>query len=118
MPDYGQPTSYLQLDSGTAVFASNGAEVGRVDHVLAAPDEDIFDGLVIDTSDGRRFVDASLVDELFENGALLKLAPDALPGLPEPSANPAALKAGPDETVPDRLEDKLRRAWDLISGNY
>jgi hypothetical protein len=26
--------------------------------------------------------------------------------------------AGPDDTVPDDLKDKLRRAWDYLSGNY
>ena len=24
----------------------------------------------------------------------------------------------PDDTVPDDLKDKLRRAWDYLSGNY
>ena len=38
--------------------------------------------------------------------------------LPEPSANAAALEANADDTVPDRLHDKLRRAWDLVSGRY
>jgi hypothetical protein len=37
-------------------------------------------------------------------------------GLTEPSANPAEVEAGPDDTVPDDLGDKLRRAWDRISG--
>ena len=38
--------------------------------------------------------------------------------LPEPSANPAAMSATPDDTAESDLERKLRRAWDLISGNY
>ena len=39
-----------------------------------------------------------------------------------PSANPAAVETTPDDTVAggmgEEIRDKLRRAWDLISGNY
>jgi hypothetical protein len=38
--------------------------------------------------------------------------------LPEPSASPAVLEADPDDTAPDDLGDKLKRAWNVISGNY
>jgi hypothetical protein len=50
MPDLGQPSSYLTLTKGAVVYSCDGEEVGRVEHVLAAPDEDIFDGIVLDTS--------------------------------------------------------------------
>lgn len=36
--------------------------------------------------------------------------------LPEPSANPPALDSGDD--LDSGLYHRLRRAWDLISGNY
>jgi hypothetical protein len=36
--------------------------------------------------------------------------------LPEPSKNPGEIDVGPDDIVPDELHDKLRRAWDRISG--
>ena len=119
--DLGEPTSYLALADGTPVHASGGEEIGTVEHLLAAPAEDIFDGLVIDTRlgpGGHRFVDASQVDTIYERGVLLAIDAAAAESLPEPSENPAALDAGPDDTVPDRLEDKLKRAWDRISGNY
>ena len=38
--------------------------------------------------------------------------------LPEPAPSPPALAAGPDDVAPDGLGDKLRRAWDYVSGNY
>ena len=40
--------------------------------------------------------------------------------LPEPSANPPALRADPSwgDTADERLLEKLRRAWDILSGNY
>ena len=34
----------------------------------------------------------------------------------ERSPSAAALETGPEDTVPDDVRDKLRRAWDLISG--
>jgi hypothetical protein len=38
--------------------------------------------------------------------------------LPQPGPNPAAMSAEPDDTAESDLQRKLRRAWDLISGNY
>jgi hypothetical protein len=119
--DLGAPASYLTLDNEAAVLARDGHRIGRVEHVLADPDADIFDGIVLDTSvlpGGHRFVDASQVDEVYERGVMLTLDAEAAQRLPEPSENPATLDAGPEETVPDDLGDKLKRAWDLISGNY
>ena len=119
--DPGEPISYLALSEGTDVISSDGEEIGTVTHVLADPEEDIFDGIVIDDRvgpGGHRFVDAGLVEAIHERAVILKLAAEACKGLPEPSANPAALDAGPEETVPEGLEDKLKRAWDRISGRY
>ena len=118
MPDLGQPSSYLALEKGADVYSCDGEHVGKVEHVLAAEDEDIFDGLVLDTSvlpGGHRFVDAEQVEEIFERGVLLKLDRASCDNLPEPSANAAAMEVTADDlTEPD--EGKLRRAWDLISG--
>jgi hypothetical protein len=116
MADNESPASYLTLAHGTPVFGADGGKVGTVEHVLAVPDEDIFDGLVLDTPDGRRFADAPLVAELHAERVVLSV--DASAPLPEPSENPAAVGATPDDTVPDDLSDKLRRAWNLVSGKY
>ena len=121
MPDLGAPSSYLVLAEGTPVYASGGEELGKVEHVLAEPEVDVFDGLVIDPAGlGRdhRFVDAAQIQQVYERGELLTLSADAAAGLPEPSANPAEIAAGPEDTVPDDLGDKLRRAWDYLSGRY
>ena len=118
MADLGEPGSYLTLETGTPVFAADDEQVGTVEHVLAVPEDDIFDGLVLDMPDGRRFADATIVGGIYANGVVLTIAAAAAGGLPEPSANPAVLGTGPDDTVPDGLDDKLRRAWDRVSGNY
>jgi hypothetical protein len=120
MSDLGAPTSYLALTTGIPVLTSDGHEIGTVAHVLAMPEEDIFDGVVIDTDDGPRFADAEVVDELHERGVMLRLDAAQAAQLPEPTENPPELATGPDDTVPDdtNLSAKLRRAWDLISGKY
>jgi len=117
----GDPTSYLELPDGVPVLASDGRQIGTVAHVLADEDNDIFDGLVIDTPLGRgghRFADATQVDRLYTGGAVLALDAAAAERLREPSENPAVLEADPDDTAPDDLGDKLKRAWAWISGNY
>jgi hypothetical protein len=119
MDDLGQPSSYLTLRPGVPVYSSDGKRLGEAEHVLAEPDVDVFDGFVIDTSvlpGGHRFVDAPEVEQIYENGVVLKLDAAAAEQLPKPSANPGVLEAGPDDLGPEDLGDKLRRAWDLISG--
>lgn len=39
--------------------------------MLADSETDIFDGLIVDTPDGDRFVDAPHVDELYERAVVL-----------------------------------------------
>ncbi|HEX3277058.1 MAG TPA: hypothetical protein VHR40_00940 [Thermoleophilaceae bacterium] len=119
--ELGEPTSYLALSAGVAVYSSDGERLGEVAHVLAEPEEDIFDGIVFDASalpGGHRFVDAPEVGEIHERGVVLTIDAAAAEGLPKPRKNPAAMEASPDDVTDSELERKLRRAWDLISGNY
>ena len=121
MEDLGAPGSYLTLEEGVPVYSTDGRQVGKVEHVLAAPDSDVFDGIVLDTSvlpGGQRFCDATQVDEIYERGVVLTIDGAEAERLPEPSANPAQVSVSPDDVVPDELKDKLRRAWDRISGKY
>jgi uncharacterized protein YrrD len=105
------------LARGTDVLSSDGEKVGTVVHVLAAEQEDVFDGIII--SEGllasNRFVDADQIEAMYERGVILKLDAQAAANLPEPSANPGVVS---DDPAQAGLQDKLRRAWDWISGNY
>jgi uncharacterized protein YrrD len=119
MEDLGAPASYLTLEKGMPVYSSDGKKVGRVEHVLADFELDVFDGIVLDTSilpGGHRFVDASQMDEVYERGVVLAVDSSEAERLPEPSESAAALSASPDDTTEGELERRLRRAWDLISG--
>jgi uncharacterized protein YrrD len=123
--DAGSPISYKVLAKGTPVYSSDGAQIGKVAHVLAAEDQDIFDGLVISelsrehflVHSEHHFVDAPEVDGIYEHAVTLKLDAAACTDLPKPSANPAVMHDDPADTA-SGAGSKLRRAWDLISGNY
>jgi uncharacterized protein YrrD len=111
----------MTLQPGVPVYSSDGEQLGEVEHVLAEPEKDIFDGIIIDRSvlpGGQRFVDAPEVSEIHERGVVLSLDRSAAERLPEPAENPAAMSADPDDVTESELEHKLRRAWDYLSGNY
>jgi uncharacterized protein YrrD len=122
MSDLGQPSSYLNLGKGAECFSCDGEKVGTVEHVLAVPEDDIFDGIVLDASvlpGGHRFVDSEQVEEIFDRGVLLKIDRKAAERLPEPSANPAAMEVSADDVAAGdegKLKRKLHRAWEMISG--
>jgi uncharacterized protein YrrD len=119
--DLGAPASYLTLPRGLPVYSSDGQRLGEVEHVLAEPDKDIFDGIVFDASPlpgGHRFVDAPEVAEVYERGVVLELDAEAAKDLHQPGPNPATMEATPDDVTESALERKLHRAWDLLSGNY
>jgi PRC-barrel domain len=86
MDDLGHPVSYLVAERGIPVFDNEGEEIGRVVEVLAAPEANLFDGIVFDTGGlgGRRFVDAPEVGALYERGVVLKINAAEAAELPKP----------------------------------
>jgi hypothetical protein len=121
MDDLGPPIAYLAVEHGTPVYTSDGQKAGTVEHVLADPEADVFDGIIIDTHlgpGGWRFVDAPQVAELHERGVILAIDAAAADRLPEPQANPGELRIDPADAEESPAMEKLRRAWDYISGRY
>ena len=100
--DDGYAVSYKVLAKGTPVRTSDGVEIGTVLEVLENEREHIFDGLVVRTTEGNRFVDAPEVGRIAERGVTLAidaLQAQALPehdraGGPEFRANPRAGRLG------------------------
>ena len=87
MEDLGAPSSYLALETGTTVYASDGTAMGSVDEVRADRQKDIFDGLVISRGilgGGSSFVAADLVEQIYERGVVLNLDAEAAERLPDP----------------------------------
>ncbi|HEV2062644.1 MAG TPA: hypothetical protein VGR12_07310 [Solirubrobacteraceae bacterium] len=118
----GEPIAYHVLAEGTPVEGRDGGAVGSVKRVLADEGTDIFDGLILDTDDGDRFVDAPQVAELYSNLVVLDMSAEDARRLPEPTPSPAAVDVDADtisgETTGDKVRDAARRVWDRISGNY
>jgi sporulation protein YlmC with PRC-barrel domain len=89
--------SYKLLDRGTAVHTSDGDVLGTVDQVLDNVREDIFDGIVVRTSSGERFVDAPEVARITDQRVTLSIdaaaaaqLPAYEPGAPQYEANTRA----------------------------
>jgi len=118
----GAPISYMVLAEGTAVYSADNQRLGDVKRILADTEADIFDGLIVDTDDGDRFVDAPNVAELYERAVVLTLSSDDAQHMPEPTASPAVMEPTPDDiagdTTGDTIAHRLRQAWNRISGNY
>jgi hypothetical protein len=80
--------SYEAASPGTPLLTSDGTQIGTLEHVLEVPDLDLFDGMVVATGDGLRFVDADQIEvitaayirtNLDRAQALLLPAPDGPP---------------------------------------
>jgi hypothetical protein len=83
--DEGLPIAYQLLDEGVPVLASDGRQVGTVGSVLADTGEDVFHGLLIETShNGVRFVEADSIASIHEHGVDLRIGWAASQGLPGP----------------------------------
>ncbi len=74
---------YKVLPRGTPVEAADGEEVGRVDRALDNAREHIFDGIVIKTAAGKRFVDAPEVAEITNRRVRLTIGAGEVAELPE-----------------------------------
>jgi hypothetical protein len=78
------PVSYLALRLGVPVRSSSGGQIGTVEHVLQVPEEDLFDGIVLTTDDGLRFVDRDQITEMTTEAVQTSLTDDEAAALPEP----------------------------------
>jgi hypothetical protein len=75
---------YEVLPRGTPVHTSDGARLGTVAQVLDNAREHIFDGIVVRTKDGRRFVDAPEVARITNLRVTLTIDVEQARELPEP----------------------------------
>jgi hypothetical protein len=118
----GSRSSWEALDQGTPVLASGGESVGTVKEVLAAAEEDIFEGLLVNTDRGERYVDEEAIDDIYDDRVVLKLDAAACRQLPEPSPAPAAMEVTADDVSEGKGAYKrdvwFKRVWNRLSGNY
>lgn len=119
--DEGLPIAYEVLEKGVPVYSSDGYEVGTVDHVVAAPEVDIFHGLVVQTPNGSRLVEADQVASLHEHGVDLRIDTAEVSALPEPHGGAPSWRVHEPGAKPSRWShmldrfsgaDPKRRDWD------
>jgi DNA uptake protein ComE-like DNA-binding protein len=83
--DEGPPSSYLLLAKDTPVFGSDGGVAGKVKEVLCDPGNDIFDGLVLATQLGDRYLQAGQVIAIHEHGVDVAIPAGQALQLPVPA---------------------------------
>jgi hypothetical protein len=111
--DDGHAIGYKVLRRGTPVRSSDGEPVGTVRRVLDNTREHIFDGIVIDTPEGRRFVDAPEVARIYERAVVLTISAAEAAELPEqPSAMADRMRNASTVRRARRLGRGLRERWD------
>jgi hypothetical protein len=80
--------SYEAAVRGTPVLSSAGTTIGSLEHVLEVPELDVFDGIVIATGDGLRFIDADLVQEITRSYIRCSVDDEQARQLPPPAGPP------------------------------
>jgi hypothetical protein len=120
MDDLGPKVSYLVAKKGIPVYSSDDVRLGTVVEVLDAPEADIFDGVIFDTTPkrpgGHKFVDAPEVEGIYERGVILTIDAAAATQLAAPGKNPGSIEVSPDDVAGEPGPSFLQKAWNLLSG--
>ena len=98
--------SYRAARHGTPVLSSSGQRIGTLEHVLEVSELDLFDGLVIGTHAGLRFIDADRVGEIRVSEIRTTLDDHEAAQLPPP--------AGPPVYHVDALADSGNNMHDIL----
>jgi hypothetical protein len=111
--DHGHAIGYKVLARGTPVRSSDGVQVGTVRRVQDNAREHIFDGIVIDTAEGRRFVDAPEVARIYERAVILTITAEEANDLPaHDGALTRRMRHAPTVRRAKRLGRSMRDRWD------
>jgi hypothetical protein len=102
--------SYQAAVRGTPVLSSTGTEIGTLEHVLAVPEVDVFDGIVVATHDGLRFIDADYVQQITRNAIRSSLDDTQASRLAPPDGAPVYRVDALEDTGHD-LHDILGRLF-------
>ncbi len=80
--------SYQAAVRGTPVLSTAGTQIGTLEHVLEVPEVDVFDGIVIATKAGLRFIDADYVQRITRSNIWCRLDDAQAAQLPPPEGAP------------------------------
>ena len=99
-PDH--PIAYTALQPGTPVRTSDGHQFATVQAVLVDELVSVFDGIVVLTADGARFVDADQVGSIWTSHVSTTLSADQAADLPLPDQS-NLIHIKPTTSMGDRL---------------
>jgi len=96
------PIAYTALQPGTAVRTTDGHRFATVKAVLVDEKVSVFDGIVVETSEGARFVDADQISRIYTSHVSTTLSADQAANLPLPDGS-NLIDIKPTRSVADRL---------------
>src|SRR3954453_24257533 len=103
MPEeHGYPIAYTALQPGTAVQTNDGHHFATVRAVLVDELVSVFDGIVVETAEGTRFVDADQIDSIYTTYVRSTLSSEQAAELPLPDGS-TVIDIKPPGSVADRL---------------
>lgn len=106
----GTSISYAAATRGTVVLSRTGRRIGTLEHVLEVTDLDIFEGIVIATHHGIRFVAANDITKITTTHIQTSLSDEQASKLPPPSGPPVyTVDALAD--MGGSLHDRIRRLF-------
>jgi hypothetical protein len=102
--------SYQAAVPGSPVLTRSGKEIGTLEHVLEVPGLDPFDGIVIATDWGLRFIDADRVEVITICNIRCSLD-DAEAGRLPPPDGAAVYQVSSLDEIGDSLHERLGRMF-------
>jgi len=99
-PDH--PIAYTALQPGTPVQTSDGHQFATVQAVLVDEKVSVFDGIVVETAQGTRFVDADQVGSIYTTYVCTTLSAEQAANLPLPDGS-TLVDIKPARSMRDRL---------------
>ncbi|MCY4726554.1 hypothetical protein NYO98_09725 [Nocardioides sp. STR2] len=103
MPDApDDPIAYTALQPGTPVQTRDGAQFATVQRVLVDEKVSVFDGIVVQSEAGARFVDADQVESIRTSRVRTTLSAEQAASLPPPDES-TLVEIKPARSLSDRL---------------
>jgi hypothetical protein len=103
MPDARDyPIAYTALQPGTPVQTSDGHQFATVQAVLVDEKVSVFDGIVVQTAEGTRFVDADQIGSIYATYVCTTLSAEQAASLPLPDRS-TLVDIKPARSMADRL---------------
>lgn len=96
------PIAYTALQPGTPVHTSDGHQFAVVKAVLVDEKVSVFDGIVVETTQGDRFVDADQISRIYTTHVRTTLSADQAANLPAPDGS-TVIDIKPARSMADRL---------------